>query len=79
MQIKKLSQNVLNTMQPDDKPFVCIMETGEGVDVEFFATESEAFAKWPLDDACYDGAVYCGVSVDFELYCGGVGSVACGY
>jgi hypothetical protein len=73
MQIKKVTQDVLNTMQPDDKPFVCIMEAIEAegcFNVEFYATESEAFAKWPLDDDYFDGALYCGVSVDFELYCG---------
>ena len=73
--LKKLTQDILNTIQPDDMPFVCITESGvrrTKFDVIFYATETDAFAQWDYttSDDELDGAVYCGKSVDFELYCG---------
>lgn len=63
----RISQKYLDENQPDDKPFVVISKLMHNYFVDFYKTQEEASKVY--DHTRETCQVYCGLSVDYQLYC----------
>lgn len=60
------TQDEINAAQPDNSPFAVILDDGEDLTLDFFATLEEAEAYENV--APEESRVYCGLGVNYDLY-----------